>query len=68
MSDFDVFGVYVPALLALALVTYVVHLVLRRGLGRLGLYRFVWHRALFDMALYVVLLGGINAVSLWFVS
>jgi hypothetical protein len=26
---------------------------------RSGLYRYVWHRALFDLALYVCLLGGV---------
>jgi hypothetical protein len=30
-----------------------------RGLLALGAYRFVWHRPLFDTALFVLLLGGI---------
>ena len=32
---------------------------LRRLLERTGAYRYVWHRALFDLALYVVLLGAV---------
>jgi hypothetical protein len=32
---------------------------LRKLFGRAGLYRLVWHRSLFDFALYVCLLGGL---------
>jgi hypothetical protein len=28
-----------------------------------GFYRFVWHRPLFDLALYVVLLGVVVSVA-----
>jgi hypothetical protein len=33
-----------------------------------GFYRLVWHRSLFDLALFVILLGGITALSQRFVS
>lgn len=36
---------------------------LRPLLERAGVYRFVWHRALFDLALYVCLLGGVVYLS-----
>ena len=32
----------------------------RRLLARAGLYRLVWHPALFDLALFVVLLYGVT--------
>jgi hypothetical protein len=32
---------------------------LRRLLARAGFYRLVWHRPLFDFALYVILVGGV---------
>jgi Protein of unknown function (DUF1656) len=56
-SDLDIYGVFVPALFAWVLIAYVISLPLRRVLTWSGLYRFVWHRPLFDVALYVVLLG-----------
>jgi len=31
---------------------------LRRLLSAVGFYRFVWHRALFDAALFVILLAA----------
>ncbi|MFT0862478.1 DUF1656 domain-containing protein [Ancylobacter sp. G4_0304] len=51
-------GFYLPPLLIWATAVLVPFLLLRRLLDRLGLYRFVWHRSLFNLALYVLLLGG----------
>lgn len=60
MADIDLYGVFVPALLVWAVVALLVNLVLRRLIGALGLYRLVWHRALFNVALYAVLLGAVD--------
>ena len=62
-GDFNVFGIYVPRMLVLALLAYLVNLLLRRILARLGVYRLVWHPALFDLALFVLVLGGMAQVS-----
>ena len=35
--------------------------IFRRVLGWLGFYRFVWHRPLFDLALLVIVVGGVVA-------
>ena len=61
--EFDLFGILVPALLVWLAVTSVIGALLRPLLERSGLYRFVWHRALFDLALYVCLLGGVVYLS-----
>ena len=37
------------------LLAYGMHLILSRVLARVGFYRLVWHRPLFDASLYVVL-------------
>ena len=37
--------------------------VLRRVLAAIGFYRFVWHRALFDLAVTVLLLWGTVALA-----
>ncbi|WP_407522155.1 DUF1656 domain-containing protein [Methylobacterium oryzisoli] len=63
MPDIDLYGVFVPALLVYAVLAFGVSLVLRRLLARAGLYRFIWHRPLFDLALTVVCLGAIAAVA-----
>ncbi|MGG7518228.1 DUF1656 domain-containing protein [Allorhizobium undicola] len=61
--DFDFFGLLVPRLLLLMLLALVLNMILRRILGWIGFYRMVWHRGLFDIALYVILLGGIAALT-----
>ncbi|RYE77876.1 MAG: DUF1656 domain-containing protein [Hyphomicrobiales bacterium] len=62
-GDFNIFGVFVPRILILALIAYVLNLVLRRVLARLGVYRLVWHPGLFDLALFVLVLGGMAQLS-----
>ncbi len=63
-GEFDLYGVFVPSLAAWMLLAFLLLLPLRRLLARTGLYRLVWHRPLFDLALYVVLLGAVVALAL----
>lgn len=51
-------GFYLPPLLVWAGAALLPFLSLRWLLGRLGLYRLVWHRSLFNLALYVLLMSG----------
>jgi hypothetical protein len=44
-------------------VTLAVQWLVHRLLGAVGFYRWVWHPALFDTALYVLLLYAVSAVS-----
>jgi Protein of unknown function (DUF1656) len=59
----DIYGVFVPALLLWLIIAYALTVVVHRLLDRFGLYRLVWHRALFDFALFVCLLGGVVYLS-----
>ncbi len=52
------FGFYLPPLVLWAAASLVPFIVLRWLLERFGLYRFIWHRPLFNLALYVLLVGG----------
>lgn len=58
----SVYGLYLPWLMLLALGAFFTLWGLRRLLARAGLYRWVWHPALFDLALYVLLLYGFSLV------
>lgn len=58
-------GVLVPPLLIWALLAMVLCMPLRMGLAWVGFYRLVWHRALFDLALFVILLSAINALAVY---
>ena len=62
-GEFDLEGLYVPWLMALALLALVLNWGLRRLLAAVGVYRWVWHPALFDMALYLVLLYGLHRLT-----
>jgi len=59
LRPLDVFGFYLPPLVLWALVVLVPFLVVRWVLRRTGAYVFIWHRPLFDVALFVVMLGGL---------
>lgn len=56
-GEIDLYGVFVPSLLVLMLIAHALTVLLRHAFERCGLYRVVWHRALFNAALYVIVLG-----------
>jgi hypothetical protein len=59
IGEISIYGVYVPALLLLALAALAVSRLLNLALARTGLYRLVWHPALFDLSLFVIVLGAL---------
>ncbi|MFP3568477.1 DUF1656 domain-containing protein [Paraburkholderia sp. SIMBA_030] len=63
IGEIDIFGVFVPAVLVLMLIAYLINLVIRTALTRVGFYRFVWHRSIFDLGIYVLVLGLVVVVS-----
>lgn len=58
-GELDFFGIYIPGLLTCGLAAFLLNMVLRRALEHAGFYRLVWHRALFDLSMFVVVLGGV---------
>ena len=64
-GEFTLYGVFVPTLLALMLLAYLLTGMLGHVLTRLGAYRHIWHPPLFNLALYVVLLGGLFTLMRW---
>ena len=56
-------GLYVPWLMLLCGLTLAVLWLVRRALGALGVYRWVWHPALFDTALYVLPLYAVSRIA-----
>lgn len=68
IGEIDVLGVFVPTVLVLMLIAYLVNLAIRTLLARTGFYRFVWHRSIFDLGIYVLVLGVIVIVSHRFIT
>jgi hypothetical protein len=60
IGEIDLFGVLLPPLLVWVGLAYLAAALLRRLLARLGAYRFIWHRPLFDFLLLVILTGLIS--------
>jgi hypothetical protein len=56
--EFILFGVQFPALLPLFLASIAVLLAVNMVVGRLGLYRQVWHPALVRFCLFACIFGG----------
>jgi len=68
-GEFDIYGVYFPAFAVFAAAAFMLQVVvINRFLNAVGFYRWVWHRALFDLAIYVILLGVVTAAGASFLS
>ena len=65
IHEIDIYGVLVSPMLAWTLPALAATGLLRMMLARLGLYRFVWHKPLFDLALLVIVLGGVVSATKW---
>lgn len=62
-ATFDLHGVFVSALLVWVALALALTGILRRILDHADAYRFVWHRPLFDLSLFVLVLGSIVALA-----
>ena len=56
-AEISIFGVLVPSVLVCAIVAYLGMSVVARCLRYAGVYRFVWHQSLFNLSVFVCLLG-----------
>jgi len=63
IGEINVGGVFAPTLMLWAAVALAISLPVRRLLSWIGFYRLVWHRGLFDIALVIVLWGGVTALA-----
>ena len=63
IDGIDIHGLFIPPLLILAIVAWFVSGMLRRGLRVAGFYGWVWHPPLFDLALYVLVLSALTALT-----
>ena len=64
VGETGLLGIFVPMIWVLTLLTWPFVLIVRKLVDRWGIYRFVWYHSLFDLAIYLVLLGFLSYVSL----
>ena len=62
-TEVDLFGVYVAPVSVLMVVAWVVTVTLRRVASRFGLFRYVWHPALFVFAVYMIILSSMTLIA-----
>ncbi|WP_242146038.1 MULTISPECIES: DUF1656 domain-containing protein [unclassified Sphingomonas] len=58
-GEVSLFGVYVPGLLLLAIAAAILTAVASRLFALVGLYRAFAYRPLVDVAIYILILGGL---------
>ena len=63
IGEASFYGLYLPWLMVLALGALLALWAVRRLLAAVGAYRWVWHPALFDMALYLLLLYALSRLT-----
>lgn len=63
IEEIDIYGVFLPSLVVWMIVAFLATLLTRRALSAVGVYNHVWHRPLFDIALFVVVLGVVVAIA-----
>ncbi|HEY9191540.1 MAG TPA: DUF1656 domain-containing protein [Methyloversatilis sp.] len=61
--EIDLFGVYLTSVLVTGTTALAITLGLNRVLAILGAYRHVWHRALFEAALFVIVWALVLTLS-----
>jgi uncharacterized protein YebE (UPF0316 family) len=64
----DLLGIYIPALIPVLAIAYVINWSLRIILTRMGFYRIVWHRSVFDLGTYAIVLSVVFLLSRQFES
>jgi hypothetical protein len=61
IGELDLYGVFIPPLLAWGVIALPITMALRFILARVGFYRLVWHRPLVDLSLLVLIIAAVAA-------
>jgi protein AaeX len=62
-AEVDLFGIYVAPISLMIAAAWLVLIALRRVADRFGLPHHVWHPALFDFAVYIIILSSIVLIA-----
>ncbi|MDR0934286.1 MAG: DUF1656 domain-containing protein [Burkholderiaceae bacterium] len=63
IGEISIFGFYMPLGIVMAIAALAVASLISRTLARFGVYRYVWHPALFDLAIFVIVMGIFFVIS-----
>ncbi|HET7269188.1 MAG TPA: DUF1656 domain-containing protein [Oleiagrimonas sp.] len=62
--ELAMFGAFVPSLLLVFVLSLLLLWAFNRAAGRFGWYRHVWHPALFRLALFTCIFGGLGLLMM----
>ena len=62
--EVDFAGIFISTLVPTALIGFILTVLVRKLLARLGAYHQIWHPALFDAALFLILWAIVIALPL----
>jgi len=65
IGEVNVYGIYIPWGLITVLGAMAVARFISRWLAKFGFYRYVWHPALFDFAIFVIVTGVLCLLFSW---
>lgn len=68
IEELNIYGIFVPSLLVWMVVASFLSFAIQRALVRFDLYKYIWHRPLFDLAMYVIALGAVVNVMTWILA
>lgn len=60
--EVDIYGVYIPTIGILALISYFLNVALQKFIMRKKLQHFIWHHALFAAATYFIILSILSFI------
>ena len=63
IAEFDIYGIFVPALVIYAIIAFVLAFAVRSFLDIIGFYNLVWHRPLFDLCIFAILFGAVTVAA-----
>ena len=63
MKEVDLFGIYVAPFAAWLVLAAIIFFPLRAWFDRIEVQRWFWHRRLFDMAVFVIILSLIGLLA-----
>jgi protein AaeX len=62
-TEVNLFGVYFAPIALMMVAAWLCLLALRRLANRFGLLRYVWHPALFEFAVYLIVLSSVVLIA-----
>jgi protein AaeX len=64
-TEISLFGVYIAPISMMLVVAWLILTALRRAANHFDLRRFVWHPALFELAIYTIVLSSLVLLLGW---